>query len=134
MPLSSLIGFFVEWQEGGMRKSSVEGEEKRFGKIFFVGLWSVGSMRKKSANLRGCSPHPARSPLNRTRKSSAGNPFFGGGGGGGIEVLKDIFRGIVVSGQDEKKNPRIFANLAPFGRSTNRVRFASLASPSGRRG
>ena len=69
-----------------MRKSST-------GNPFFVRLWSVGRMRKKSANLR-------ESRSLRIRKS------FG------------------------------LARLLPSGvaRSTNRVRFSSLAAPSGRRG
>ena len=70
-----------------MRKSSVEGAEKRFGKIFFVGLWSVGRMRKKSANLRECvglrpppnSPiaffrRPASAPAHRLRRPLRGRP------------------------------------------------------------
>ena len=39
-----------------------------------------------------------------------------------------------VRGGMRKKDPRIFANLARSARSANRVRYSSLAAPSGRRG
>ena len=119
-----------------MRKSST-------GNPFFVRLWSVGRMRKKSANLRECVGlrPPPNSPIAFFQASALGSgssPPPPPSGSAGLEKMlanfwcTEIRDGMYLMKQGPRINDRKFASFFQSGVKPLRKKCAAIAvSPEG---